>query len=99
MHPTKICIRGNATSFTYSYYAYIIGRRLPDEVVYRIRLRIDTGTEVAAISKAVGVSKKTIYKLRLNLDIWGKPYALATIILGRPRALLLYLEQVIYNII
>jgi hypothetical protein len=46
-----------------------MGRRLPDEVVYKIRLRIDAGEEVAAIAKAVKVSKKTIYKLRLNLDI------------------------------
>jgi hypothetical protein len=39
---------------------YIMGRRLPDEVVYRIRLRIDAGEEVAAIAEAVKVSKKTV---------------------------------------
>jgi transposase len=77
--------------------AYIIGRRLPDEVVYRIRLRIDAGKEVAAIAEAVKVSKKTIYKLRLNLDIWGELYALPTVVLGRPRTLLLYQELVINN--
>ena len=52
------------------FCAYIIGRRLPDEVVHRIRLRIDAGEEVAEIAEAVKVSKKTIYKLQLNLDIW-----------------------------
>ena len=46
-----------------------IGRRLLDEVVYRIRLRIEANKNMAAIVKAVKVSKKTIYKLRLNLDI------------------------------
>lgn len=45
--------------------------RLPDEVVYR--LRIDAGEEVADIAKAVKVSKKTIYKLRLSQDIQGEP--------------------------
>ena len=54
----------------------IMGRRLPDEVVYRIRLRIKANKNVAAIIKAVKVSKKTIYKLQLNLNIWGEPYVL-----------------------
>jgi transposase len=74
-----------------------MGRRLPDEVVHRIRLRIDAGEEVTAIAKAVKVSRKTIYKLRLNLDIWGEPYAPPTVVLGRPRILLPYQELVIYS--
>ena len=61
--------------------AHIIGRCLPDEVVHRIRLCIDAGEEVAAIAKAVKVSKKTIYKLRLNLDFWGESYAPPTVVL------------------
>ena len=67
-----------------------MGRRLPDKVVYRIRIRLKAGEEALAIAKAVGVAKKTIYKLRLNLDIWGEPYAPATVVLSRPRALLPY---------
>ena len=47
----------------------IIGRRLLDEVVYRIRLRVKANKSIAAIIEAVKVSKKTIYKLRLNLNI------------------------------
>jgi hypothetical protein len=74
-----------------------MGRRLLDEVVHRIRLRIDAGEEVTAIAKAVKVSRKTIYKLRLNLDIWGEPYAPPTVVLGRPRTLLPYQELVIYS--
>jgi hypothetical protein len=79
--------------------AYNIGRRLPDEVIHRIRLRIDANEDVAAIAEAVKVSKKTIYKLQLNLDIWGEPYAPPTVAIGRPRTLLTYQELVMYNAI
>ena len=48
---------------------YIMDRRLPDEVIHRIKLRIDAGEGVAAIAEAVKVSKKTIYKLRLNIYV------------------------------
>ena len=76
----------------------IMGRRLPDEVAHRIRIRIEAGEAVPAISEAVKAAKKTIYKIRLNLDIWGGPYAPPTVVLGRPRALLPYQEMVIYNV-
>ena len=76
-----------------------MGRRLPDEVVHRIRIRIKAGEAVPAIAEAVKVSKPTVYKIRLNLDIWGEPYAPPTVVLGRPRALLPYQEMVIYNLI
>jgi hypothetical protein len=76
-----------------------MGRRLPDEVVYRIRIRIKAGKAVLAITEAVKVAKKTIYKMRLNLNIWGEPYAPPTVVLGRLRALLPYQEMVIYNVI
>ena len=46
-----------------------MGRRLPDEVVHRIRLHIKANENVAAITEAVKVFKKIIYKLRLNLNI------------------------------
>ena len=75
-----------------------MGRRLPDEVVHRIRIRIEAGKAVPAITEAVKVAKKTIYKMQLNLNIWGEPYAPPTVVLGRPRALLPYQEMVIYNV-
>ena len=75
-----------------------MGRRLPDEVVHRIRIHIEAGEAVPAIAEAVKVSKPTIYKIRLNLDIWGEPYAPSTVVLRRLRALLPYQETVIYNI-
>ena len=68
----------------------IMGRRLPDKVIYRIRIRIKASKVVLAIAEAVKVSKPTIYKMRLNLNIWGEPYAPPTVILRRPRALLPY---------
>jgi len=46
-----------------------MGRRLPDEVVHRIRIRVEAGEAVPAIAEAVKVAKKTIYKMQLNLDI------------------------------
>ena len=46
-----------------------MGRRLPDEVVHRIRIRIEAGEAVPAIAEAVKVSKKVIYKMQLNFDI------------------------------
>ena len=75
-----------------------MGRRLPDEVVHRIRIYIEAGKAVPAIMEAVKVGKKTIYKIQLNLDIWGEPYAPSTVVLGRPRALLPYQEMVMYNV-
>ena len=57
-----------------------MGRRLPDEVVYRIRVRIEASEAVLAIAEAIKVGKKTIYKIRLNLNIWGEPYAPPTVV-------------------
>jgi hypothetical protein len=46
-----------------------MGRRLLDKVVYRIRIRIKASKAVLAIAEAIKVSKPTVYKIRLNLDI------------------------------
>jgi len=81
---------GQYNGFLPATIAYKMGRRLPDEVVYRIRIRLKAGEEAPAIVKAVGVAKKTIYKLWLNLNVWGELYTPATVILSRPRALLPY---------
>ena len=76
-----------------------MGRRFLDNIVYRIRIRIKASKAVPAIAEAVKVGKKAIYKIRLNLNIWGEPYTPLTVILRRPRALLPYQEIVIYNVI
>ena len=40
-----------------------MGRRLPDKVVHRIRIRIKAGKAVPAITDAVKAAKKTISKM------------------------------------
>ena len=40
-----------------------MGRRVLDEVVHRIKVRIEAGEAVPAIAEAVKVAKKTIYKI------------------------------------
>ena len=40
-----------------------MGRRLPDKVVHRIRIRIKAGKAAPAITEAVKVSKLMIYKI------------------------------------
>jgi len=46
-----------------------MGRHLPDKVIHRIRIRIKASKAVPAITEAVKVGKKAIYKMRLNLNI------------------------------
>ena len=89
--PTKICIRCNVTHLIH-YLLPKIGRRLAPEVVYRIRVRIEAGEEVPAIAKAIDVSRPTVYKIQLNLDLYDEPYALASLIQGRLRLLLAHQE-------
>jgi DNA invertase Pin-like site-specific DNA recombinase len=67
-----------------------MGRRLALEVVYRIRVRIEAGKGVLAIAKAIDVSRPTVYKIQLNLNIYGKLYTPASLIQGRLRLLLAY---------
>ncbi|OCK99773.1 uncharacterized protein K441DRAFT_725136 [Cenococcum geophilum 1.58] len=67
-----------------------IGRKLAPEVVYRIRVKIKAGENMPAIAKAIDVSRTTVYKIRLNLNLYDEPYALASLIQGQPRLLLAY---------
>ena len=57
-----------------------MGRRLVPEIVYRIRVRIEAGKEVPAIAKAIDVSCPTVYKIPLNLNLYGELYTLASLI-------------------
>jgi hypothetical protein len=88
-HPTKICKRCDVT-YLIHYLLPKIGRRLAPEVVYRIRVRIKASKEVPAIAKAIDMSYPTVYKIQLNLNLYSEPYALASLIQGRPRLLLAY---------
>jgi len=62
--------------------------RLPDDVIYRIQLRLECGESPKAIRKATKASRSTIYCVQLNLDLFGQPYTPSTIMLRRPKALL-----------
>jgi len=68
LHLTKILRREYDFNFT-TIIIKIMGRRLLDKVVYRIRLYIKANKSIAAIIEVVKVSKKIIYKLWLNLNI------------------------------
>ena len=58
-HFTKILRREYNFNFT-TTIVVIIGRRLLDKVIYRIRLRVKANKSIVAIIEAVKVSKKTI---------------------------------------
>ena len=73
--------------------------RLPEDVIYRIQLRLECGESPKAIHKATKVSMRTIYRVRLNLDLFGQPYTPSTVVLGRPKALLPAQELVMSNVI
>ena len=49
-------------------------RRLPDDVVHRILIRLSTSESVPSIAKAVGVAHETVYRIECNIELWGVPY-------------------------
>jgi len=57
-----------------------MGRRLPNKIIYKIKFCIKAGKAVLAITNTLKVAKKTIYKMRLNLNIWGEPYTPFTMV-------------------
>src|SRR5579871_3839462 len=73
--------------------------KLPDDVIHRIKVRLDCGESIAQIRDATKVSKTALYRLRLNFDLFDQPYTPQSIVLGRPRVLLPAQELVIYTVI
>jgi hypothetical protein len=73
--------------------------RLPDDVIYRIQLRLECGESPKAIHEATKASRTTIYRVQLNLNLFGQPYTPSTVVLGRPKALLPAQELVMSSII
>ena len=69
-------------------------RRLPDNIVHRILIRLATNKSILSIARHVGVSNETVYRMERNIDLWGVPYPPPTVKLGRPRSLLPYQEEV-----
>jgi hypothetical protein len=66
-----------------------MGRRLPDEVVYRMGVRIEAGEGVPAIAKAIEVARRTVYGVASQMlheqyaivkdKVYGRSYWLALI--------------------
>jgi hypothetical protein len=73
--------------------------RLPDDVIYCIQLRLECGESPKAIYEATKASRSTIYRVQLNLDLFGQPYTPSTDVLRRPKVLLPTQELVISNVI
>ena len=60
------------------------------KVINQIKLRLNFNEYVPDIVVVLGLLKTTIYKLQLNWDFWGRPYALPSVKLGRLGLLLEY---------
>ena len=65
-------------------------KRLQDDVVHRILVRLSSSEPCPSIASAVGVAKETVYRIERNMDLWGVPYPPPTVKLGRPRKMLPY---------
>ena len=65
-----------------------MGRRLPKDILNRVIIRFEAGETVPEVYRATKVAKSCLYKLRLNIDLWGTPYPPPTVKLGLPKALL-----------
>ena len=66
-------------------------RRLPDDVVHQILIRLSTSEPVPSIARAI---RETVYRIERNIELWDVPYPPPTVKLGRPRLLLPYQEEV-----
>ena len=75
-----------------------MGVKLPDDVLHRIKVRLDCGESIKQIRDATKVSRAALFRLRLNFDLFGQPYAPQSVVLGRPRALLPAQELVMYTV-
>jgi hypothetical protein len=62
--------------------------RLSDDILYRIRVRLERGDSISRIYNDVKMSKTAIRNISNNLELFREPYPPRSIILGRPRALL-----------
>jgi hypothetical protein len=72
-----------------------MGRKLAADVLNRVIIHFEAGETVPEVHKATKVTKPCLYKLRLNIDLWGTPYPPPTVKLGRPKALLKEHELVV----
>jgi hypothetical protein len=72
-----------------------MGRKLPEAVSNIIVTYLKAGRPVPEIVAATKAHKTTVYRICLNLDLWGVPYPPATVKLGAPKLLVYEQELVI----
>jgi transposase len=63
------------------------GNQLPPHICQMMKALLDDGLSPARVCGRVGVSKKTVERIRLNYELFGAPYPPPAVALGRPRAL------------
>jgi transposase len=63
-------------------------------LIQEIMLREAQGASITQISKALRVSRPTIYRIILSYEIFGQPYPPRSHWVGRPRLCLPYQELV-----
>jgi len=90
-----ILSRAHTTAFWILRITSQMPRRLADDVVHRILVRLSASEPVPSIATAVGVAHETVYRMQHNVELWGIPYPPPTVKLGRPRLLLPYQEEVV----
>jgi len=62
-------------------------RRIPEQLLRLILMRISMGYGDQTIAREVGVNRKTVRSLRINLEIYGEFYPPSPHVIGRPRIL------------
>ncbi|PVH92698.1 hypothetical protein DM02DRAFT_698756 [Periconia macrospinosa] len=74
-------------------------QRIPKQLLRLILLRISMGYGNATIARDVGVDRKTVRKLRVNLEMCGELYPPSPHIIGRPRVLSVAEELAVVKVI
>ena len=70
-----------------------MGRRLPINVLLDVLLMLELGKGNKTIARECNCSKNTVRKLRVNMEMTGRPYLPSTAVQGRPAAMLPYQEE------
>jgi hypothetical protein len=70
-----------------AYTAMARGKKVEPHVASLIKIYLDAGRlSCVQIAKELGLSSMTIYRIRLNYDLYNAPYPLSVAKKGRPQA-------------
>ena len=73
---------------------FIMGRRLPLNILQDILLRLHTRQSFRSIAKECVVDRKTVRRISTHIKASGRAYLPSTVVQGRPRELLPMQEKV-----